>query len=112
MWGYTSYISNCSILIFIPSITDFNWDASLVVMEHAMTGRDTPQARPRAILLHSVYVYIFPTMMKNRSDKGSRETGNDEYKSFEIENATAKRMSVTLPWYKNVRYVLIFAQQW
>jgi hypothetical protein len=34
-------------------MTDFNWDASLVVMEHAMTGRDTPQARPRAILLEA-----------------------------------------------------------
>ena len=48
---YTFYINNCSILIFIPSMTDFNWDASLVVMEHAMTGRETPQARPKAILL-------------------------------------------------------------
>jgi hypothetical protein len=32
-------------------MVDFNCDASLVVIEHAMTGRDTPQARPNAILL-------------------------------------------------------------
>ena len=36
-------------------MTDFNWDASLVVMEHAMTGRETPQARPKAILLSRLY---------------------------------------------------------
>lgn len=28
----------------------FNWLPSLVVTEQAMTGRDTPQARPRACL--------------------------------------------------------------
>ena len=48
---HTNYIKSCSILIFIPSINDFNCDASLVVMEQAITGRDTPQARPNAILL-------------------------------------------------------------
>jgi len=48
---HPNYIKSCSILIFIPSINDFNCDASLVVMEQAMTGRETPQARPRAILL-------------------------------------------------------------
>ena len=46
-----SYINNCSILIFIPSIKDLSWEASLVVMEQEMTGRDTPQARPSATLL-------------------------------------------------------------
>ena len=45
------YINSCSILIFIPSMRVLSCDASLVVMEHAMTGRDTPQARPRATLL-------------------------------------------------------------
>mmetsp|Transcript_6737 Transcript_6737/g.16579 ORF Transcript_6737/g.16579 Transcript_6737/m.16579 type:complete len:130 (+) Transcript_6737:92-481(+) len=46
-----SYINSCSILIFIPSINDFNCEASFVVMEHAMTGRETPHARPKATLL-------------------------------------------------------------
>ena len=32
-------------------MVDLSCDASLVVMEHAMTGRDTPHARPKAILL-------------------------------------------------------------
>jgi hypothetical protein len=52
---HQSYIKSCSILIFIPSMRDFSCDASLVVMEQAMTGRDTPQALPRAILLHYKY---------------------------------------------------------
>ena len=47
-----SYISSCSILIFIPSIRDLSCDASLVVMLHAITGRETPHALPSAILLH------------------------------------------------------------
>ena len=37
-------------------MTDFNCDASLVVIEQAMTGRDTPQARPKAILLCMYYL--------------------------------------------------------
>lgn len=32
-------------------MVDFSWEASLVVMEQAITGRETPQALPRAILL-------------------------------------------------------------
>ena len=34
---------------------DLSCEASLVVMEQAMTGRETPQARPRAILLFIVF---------------------------------------------------------
>jgi hypothetical protein len=42
---------SCSILSFIASMVDLSCDASFVVIEQAMTGRETPQARPRAILL-------------------------------------------------------------
>lgn len=54
---HQSYINSCSILIFIPSINDLSCDASFVVMEQAMTGRDTPHALPRAILLDMISVW-------------------------------------------------------
>jgi hypothetical protein len=46
-------MSNCSIFNFIPSIVFLSWDASLVVIEQAITGRETPQARPNATLLQN-----------------------------------------------------------
>jgi hypothetical protein len=40
----------------MSSIVFFNCDASLVVMEQEITGRETPHARPSAILLLNVTV--------------------------------------------------------
>jgi hypothetical protein len=37
---------------------DLSCDASLVVMEHAITGRETPQALPKAILLFDRLVVL------------------------------------------------------
>lgn len=41
-------MSSLSIEVFIDSICDFNWDPSCNRMAVAITGLETPQARPRA----------------------------------------------------------------
>ena len=41
-------MSSCSMAVFSVSICGFSCDPSLVVTEHAITGRETPQARPSA----------------------------------------------------------------
>lgn len=45
---HTVYNNNFSIEFFNSSICFVNWEPSCVITEHAMTGRDTPQARPKA----------------------------------------------------------------
>lgn len=43
------YTSNFSISCWSACIWGFNCEPSFVVMEHAITGLETPQARPRAV---------------------------------------------------------------
>ena len=50
------YTSNFSISCWSACIWGFNWEPSLVVMEHAITGLETPQARPRATI--EIYLII------------------------------------------------------
>lgn len=52
-------------------MVDLSCDASLVVMEHAMTGRDTPHARPKAILLF---------VGERKEGKNGGEGGSARYK--------------------------------
>lgn len=45
-----NHTSSLSIAIWTDWICGLSWDPSFMVTEVAMTGRDTPQARPRACL--------------------------------------------------------------
>ena len=79
----------------MPSMVGFNWEISLVVMEQAITGRETPQARPRAILLvfewiesrHQCEVWIW----REKKNYFATET--------------------FVPGHKDIGHILIFAKQ-
>ena len=45
-----NYSKSCSIFCLNDWISPFNCDDSLDKIEHDITGRDTPHARPKAIL--------------------------------------------------------------
>lgn len=65
----SSFSMDCCRLI----ICGFSWDPSFTVTEHAMTGRETPHALPRACLLRmNTYGTFLSSQRRGRCSKISR----------------------------------------
>jgi hypothetical protein len=69
----------------------FNCEASLVVMEQAITGRETPHARPKATLLQ------IPNEDRYESSIGKNESGNyhDDHHFIATETQLNRKTALT-----------------
>lgn len=82
----------------IASMVDLSCEASFVVTEQAMTGRETPHARPSAILL------------KNCEIKGS-QTNRAMREAEKSKRRLELDFSIDVPWHKHVGNIFILAQK-
>ena len=98
-------MSSCSMAVFSVSICGFSCDPSLVVTEHAITGRETPQARPSATFdgtnTYGTFLSSHSSGRCSRISSGSasaERTMNSEMPRLSVFVAARKEAKVRMRW--------------